>query len=82
MFDPDGVAYFMRFDSVIVYDSAGIDGNSHTPGCGFKPAPRNYKLPHHLITPADVGLVHAAFQGESSGNYATNVIGSNEAATV
>jgi hypothetical protein len=40
IFDPDRVAYFMRFDSFIVFDSAGIIGNSHTPGCGFKPAPR------------------------------------------
>jgi hypothetical protein len=29
------------------------------PGCGFKPAPRRYKLPHHLITASNVGLVHA-----------------------
>jgi hypothetical protein len=39
IFDPDRVAYFMRFDSVIVYDSAGIIGNSNIPGCGFNPHP-------------------------------------------
>jgi hypothetical protein len=52
-------------------------------GAGLNPHPgENIHLPHHLITPADVGLVHAAFEGESSGNYATNVVRSNEAATV
>ena len=42
----------------------------------------NIHLPHHLITPANIGLVHAAFEGESSRNYATNVVGSDEAAAV
>ena len=47
-----------------------------------KGAPRRFNLPHHLITAADVGLVHAAFEGESSRNYATNVVGGDEAAAV
>ena len=50
---------------------------------GLNPHPgENIHLPHHLITPAYVGLVHAAFKGESSGNYAANVVGSDEAAAV
>jgi len=52
-------------------------------GADLNPHPgENIHLPHQLITAADVGLVYAAFQGESSGNDATNVVGSDEAAAV
>jgi hypothetical protein len=50
MLDPDGVAYFMRFDSFIVFDSAGIKEKPHTPGCGFKPAPRGKYHPNFDLT--------------------------------
>ena len=39
-------------------------------------------LPHHLVTATDVGLVHAAFQGESSRNNTANVVGRDETAAV